>query len=147
MPRFFIYLFHHFKMITQVRQDTLHRNADDYLQRGRSVANTLMNHYLLREDYGDFFIVPVFITRDSNCLEESNYRCAKEAIWKESSHGETTELSFGHWGYGWFNMMVVHPDDVPGVATAVKIACALEDYPVLNEEDYSSQEHDAAQEY
>lgn len=48
---------------------------------------------------------------------------------------------FGHWGHGWFEIILVDPSRAAEVQA---IADQIEDYPILNEEDYSAREYVAA---
>lgn len=90
-------------------------------------------------DRGDWIVVPVGQNRDSDCLSESNFAQALEALGGESNTIEVHR--FRHWACGWFEIILAHPDCALDVA---EIACALDGYPILNEEDYSRREHEAA---
>lgn len=59
----------------------------------------------------------------------------------ETSDFETHR--FGHWGPGWFEILVVRPGSACH-REAQRIAAALDSYPVLNEEDFSSRSHEAS---
>lgn len=90
-------------------------------------------------DRQDWIVAPVIRTRDSGVLEESNFASALESLGGES---ETVEVHrFGHWGPGWFEILLVDPSRAESVA---EIACALADYPILNEHDHSEREWEAA---
>lgn len=52
---------------------------------------------------------------------------------------------FGHWGPGWFEIILVAPD-TPEANKAHAWADALADYPVADDEDYSEREWSAANE-
>lgn len=93
------------------------------------------------EDRNNWLLVPVGRNRDSGPLEESNFEAALEILGGES---ETVEVHrFGHWGPGWFEIIICHPSRLKDVED---VAHSLEDYPVLNDEDHSSREWDAMQE-
>lgn len=86
-------------------------------------------------DRQDWLVVPISRTRDSGPLADSNVDAALEILGGES---DTVELHrFGHWGPGWFEMIIVHPDRYRDVED---IAAKLENYPVLNEDDYAERE-------
>lgn len=86
-------------------------------------------------DRQDWFVAPVSRNRDSQSLAESNFAAALETLGGES---ETVEVHrFGHWGPGWFEIILVHPSRF---ADAQAIADRLEIYPILDEEDVSARE-------
>jgi hypothetical protein len=58
---------------------------------------------------------------------------------------ETVEVHrFGHWGPGWFEIILVHPDRETEID---ELEGSLENYPVLDDEDYSRREYDDCCEY
>ena len=86
-------------------------------------------------DRQDWLVLPVTRNRDSQSLAESNFTTALEILGSES---ETVEVHrFGHWGPGWFEIILVHPSRF---ADAQAIADRLESYPILDEEDVSARE-------
>ena len=92
-------------------------------------------HGLGLEDRQMWLVCPVMKTRDSGPLEESNFDAALAILGGES---ETVEVhSFNHWACGHFEIILCHPDLEEKVD---EIQSALEDYPVLDEEDYSRRE-------
>lgn len=91
------------------------------------------------DDRQDCLVLPVSRTRDSGPLDDSNVDAALEILGGES---DTVELHrFGHWGPGWFEIVLVHPSRK---ADAEGIARRLEHYPVLDEEDLSRREQEEA---
>ena len=89
-------------------------------------------------DRQDWILVPVGRNRDSDCLDESNFETALEILGGES---ETIEVHrFGHWGCGWFDIILAHPDRENEVE---EIESALENYPVLDENDHSERQYHA----
>jgi hypothetical protein len=71
-------------------------------------------------------------------LEESNFAAALRILGGES---DTVEVHrFGHWGPGWYEVILVHPDRA---GDAEEIEASLEDYPVLDDTDLSEREHEA----
>jgi hypothetical protein len=77
--------------------------------------------------------------RDSDCLAESNFACALERLGGES---ETVQvLHFGHWAVGWTEWIATLPQHQEAVE---KMEDALDSYPVLDEDDYSERETNAA---
>ena len=91
------------------------------------------------DDRQDWFVLPVMRTRDSEVLTESNFHSALEIMGGES---DTVEVHrFGHWGPGWFEIIIIHPSRA---SEGEKMEDALEDYPVLDEDDYCEREYEAA---
>ena len=83
-------------------------------------------------------------TRDSDCLTRSNFAAALEALGGES---DTVEVHrFGHWGPGWFEIILIDPSDTARIKIAEDIEAALADYPVLDDSAYSELEQEAIQE-
>ena len=92
----------------------------------------------------DWFVAPVTQTRDSDILTESNFATFLRELGGES---DTVQVHrFGHWGVGWFEVIVIDPADVASVQCAEEMESALEDYPVLDDEDHSSREYEQAAE-
>lgn len=84
----------------------------------------------------DWIVCPVIQTRDSGCLETSNFAAALEILGGEC---ETVEVHrFGHWGPGWYEIILVSPERAAAVED---IAAALENCPALDEDDLSEREH------
>ena len=95
-------------------------------------------------DRSDWYVMPVFQNRDSQPLEQSNFDCFVKALGGESETVEVHRL--GHWGPGWYELIIVHPDDIEKLDNAYDMAGALQDYPVLDDEDNSRRECEAADE-
>lgn len=94
------------------------------------------------DDRQDWLVVPCPRNRDSDCLQESNFRSALRMLGGESDTVE--RYSFGHWACGWFEIILVQPGtDSERIAT--EIETSLEHYPVLDENDWSDLEHETAQ--
>ena len=93
----------------------------------------------------DWLVVPVTQTRDSGVLDRSNFRSYLKALGGES---DTVEVHrFSHWGPGWFEIIIIDPTDTAKVETAQEIADALEDYPIVDEDNYSELEYEGACNY
>lgn len=92
-------------------------------------------------DRQDWLVAPVSQTRDSEALDQSNFATALSRLGGES---ETIEVHrFGHWGPGWFEIILIDPSDTARVEVAESIESSLEDYPVLDEMDLSNREYAA----
>lgn len=91
-------------------------------------------------DRQDWLVCPVTRTRDTpdnDLLAESNFSAMLDALGGE---GENVEVyRFGHWGPGWFEIILVRPG-TPEETTAREQEERLENYPVLDEDDFSRRE-------
>lgn len=75
-------------------------------------------------------------------LGESNQEALKAALDESDPSGETYELQrFAHWATPYERFIVAPNSNAHRVA--VECICALADYPVLDESDYSQRVHDA----
>jgi len=81
--------------------------------------------------------------RDSDLLTESNFECALAALGGESD--TVRVVREGHWAVGWVEWIAIHESDTKALNIADDILCALSDYPVLDESDFSEREWNAAQ--
>lgn len=97
---------------------------------------------LALDDQQDWLVIPCSRNRDSNCLSESNFHTALKLLGGES---ETVEVhSFNHWACGWFEIIIVHPSRE---IDAQDIEDSLENYPILDEMDFSDREYERAGNY
>ena len=90
-----------------------------------------------------WFVAPVGRNRDSGPLDESNFAVALKMLGGESATVEVHR--FGHWGPGWFEIILVAPESMAH-RQCVVIESSLADYPVMDEEDYCRREQDEAEE-
>jgi hypothetical protein len=97
------------------------------------------------ETWYDYYVGPSR-HRDSDDLTESNFHTALKDLGDDE--GEETETVFvvreSHWAVGFVEWIAVHKDDEAAVAKLTEIEAALEQYPVLDEEDLSEREMDSA---
>lgn len=88
--------------------------------------------------FSDVYVV-VTRSRDSSTLEESNWRSALKRLGGES---ETVQIyRFGHWACGWWEALCVTGASIP---VGEEIYQELEQYPVVDEADWSMLEFDNA---
>ena len=97
--------------------------------------------YYMGETYYDYYVV-LSHHRDGDDLEESNFQSALGMLGGESETVIVARAS--HWAVGWVELLLVHESDTDAIETAQDILNRLEDYPVLDEEDYSQRESDHA---
>jgi hypothetical protein len=88
------------------------------------------------DDRQEWFVVPVMQTRDSDAMSESNFAVALRILGGEIE-GEVEVHRFGHWGPGWFEIIIAHPRRGGEVD---EIEASLADYPVLDDSDFSERE-------
>lgn len=88
----------------------------------------------------DWYVAPVVVTRDSDALTRANWEVQSRFI----PECDDCEIhTFGHWGPGWFQLMLVRPN-TPAHAEALRLAKRLEDYACLDEDLFSELEQEAA---
>jgi hypothetical protein len=88
-----------------------------------------------------WWVLPCGRNRDSDCLTESNFAVALKMLGGE---GENVQIHrFGHWACGWYELIVVRPE-TDQARIAEEIEGSLEEYPVLDDSDFSDREHEAA---
>jgi hypothetical protein len=102
---------------------------------------TQFDRHIELDEREDWLVVPVSRTRDSGCRAESNFHTALEIFGGESEDCEVHR--FGHWGPGWFEIIIINPANADLLSKAEDIERALENYPVLDDEDLSEREHEA----
>ncbi len=94
------------------------------------------------DDIDDWFIAPIGQNRDSDILTESNFAMAVEALEKAEGEGgdDFRVISCNHWACGWVEYIILRPGS-KCVEVMEDIESRLEDYPVLNDEDFSEREY------
>jgi hypothetical protein len=83
-------------------------------------------------------------SRDADALTRSNFESALREIGGETDTVQVIEEN--HWAVGWVSWIGIHESDVRALRTADAIAEALEDYPVVDEEDFARVEMEEADE-
>ena len=95
------------------------------------------------DDRQDWLVGPCSITRDSGILDLSNWHSMIADFERIDPDGEDHEIhSFGHWACGWFEIVLIRPNSAVA-QSAEEIEGALENYPVLSDDDYSEREYEA----
>jgi hypothetical protein len=80
-------------------------------------------------------------SRDSRCLEESNFECILKAL---GGRGDNVLVArYRHWAVGWIEEIYVRPN-TEQATKAQELRDLLEAYPILDEEDFSRREQEAA---
>lgn len=86
---------------------------------------------------GDWLIAYA-IHRDSGTLERSNWTAFLETLGGEG--GTIAIERSSHWAVGWVDYLVIDPSDKAKVELAESLRARLEDYPVLDEMEWSKLE-------
>lgn len=82
--------------------------------------------------------------RDSDVLTVSNFYSGLQAIGGETD--TVVAVTENHWAVGWVEWIAIHESDTVALQKADAIMGRLEDYPVVDEEDFSEQEIEEANE-
>lgn len=92
------------------------------------------------------WLVALVHHRESDLVTESNWHVGCGMIEAAGVDPEDYEQhSFNHWAVGWVEIMLVRPGTVAH-ARALTIEARLADYPLLDDDDHSQREQDAANE-
>jgi hypothetical protein len=92
---------------------------------------------------GDWLAV-ASVHRDADILEQSNFAAFTAALGGESEHVAIERAS--HWAVGWVDRLIIDPTASNVVAKAESLAARLEDYPVIDDDDFSRREWEARSE-
>ena len=95
-------------------------------------------HFYSGEHWDGWMVAGSTRTRDSDCLEESNFHTTVKMLGGESD--DVQIVREGHWACGWVEWIAVKGDSVAKLAD---IDQRLESYPILDDEDFSQREDDA----
>lgn len=87
--------------------------------------------------------------RDSSVLEDSNAAAIQKVLEREEFEADVSEQEHSHWACGWVKGYAIRTIGEDGKATPafkalVEIACQLDEYPLLDEDDFSERELEAA---
>ena len=105
-------------------------------------------------DKSDWLVVET-VNRDSDCLSRSNYRCFVQLLGGKQSDGAKGSQEINenvaieeatHWACGWLQYLIINPACGELVKLAGETLEKLDDYPVLNESDFSELESQEADE-
>lgn len=82
-------------------------------------------------------------TRDSDALSRSNFQSALRLLGGENDPGVLV-VRESHWAVGWVEWIAIHESWDETLEKANTIADKLEDYPVVDENDWSEMEFEEA---
>jgi hypothetical protein len=98
-------------------------------------------HYIGAE-WHEHYSAGVGQSLDSDCLERSNFAVMLAELGGESDTVIVVRES--HWAVGWVEWIAIHETDTAALAIADAACGRLEDYPILDEDDWSGREWNAA---
>lgn len=85
------------------------------------------------------WLVVLTRSRDSDRFTESNWKCAIERLGGEDEEAGVRIDRFGHWACGWWEALSVREGSDKALIGA-EIVAALEDCPILDEDDLTERE-------
>ena len=94
------------------------------------------------EVWPDYYSSGFGRSRDSDALERSNFRVAIDALGGESE--TVTIVRERHWAVGWVEWIAIHSSDTKALAVARQLCDRANNYPPLDEEDWSREELEEA---
>ncbi len=106
----------------------------------------------LGETWYDYYVAYGH-SRDSDLLTESNWDCfvtelkaIPESVNWERGESQWTIVRNSHWAVGWVEFIAIHKEAEAHIAKADELLGRIEDYPVLDEEDWSQRKSEAQSE-
>jgi len=85
------------------------------------------------ESYNDYYVL-LSRHRDSGLVEESNFQSALKAL---NGKSDTVKIIRAkHWAVGWIEVILIHESDKEAIEKGIEIEKSLENYPILNEDDF-----------
>ena len=117
-------------------------NLERWSSDGPTAFDTAANYG--GEDMGGTYVAPVSISRDTaDALTLSNWRVVTAELEPLCKHDESGIHRFGHWGCGWYELLLIHESDTKALKAADAWAASLADYCVADESDLIEAEHEA----
>lgn len=116
----------------------------EHLENLRALKRWTMPDSYWGAEWPEYF---VFIgqSRDADALTRSNFECGLRALGGESD--SVLVVRERHWAVGWVEWIAIHESNVEAILCADEMACALADYPVLDESHFSELESAEADQY
>ena len=109
---------------------------------------TEYDYHINVEEQENWLVAPVTTNRDADLLIESNWEIFCKHL--EENYAEYTDYQihrFGHWGPGWFELILINPECASLVKYAEECESALSGYPVLDEGNYSQKQWEYCRKY
>jgi hypothetical protein len=86
----------------------------------------------------EYFSACVGRSRDSDCMEESNFYFMLRALGGETNTVQVVREH--HWAVGWIEWVAIHESDEASLRKADELRQALDDDPVFDRDDLSERE-------
>ena len=96
------------------------------------------------DDYSDYYVIAE-TNRDADGLMDSNFSAIKKTLGDKGI--EYIDIRFNHWAVGWIEQLMVHQDNADGLKLADELNASIEDYPILDDDDYNERMNERVQEY
>ena len=117
-------------------------DVSNFVARGKYIPENIQkweraSNYM-GEDYDDYYVVYT-TSRDADLLGQSNWNAMLEKL--ENMDGVEV-IRASHWAVGWVEFIIVHEDFEDALMEADNLIAQLNEYPVLDEEDWSQREFD-----
>lgn len=93
-------------------------------------------------NWPEYYRAGVGQSRDSDDLEVSNFAAMLKDLGGETS--TVIVVRENHWAVGWVEWIAIHQSDEKALKIADENMAKLEDYPVLDEDDWSAREDESA---
>lgn len=107
-------------------------NLERWSENGPTAFDSAANYG--GDDKSEFFVAPCSVSRDTaDSVALSNWEVQKAKLESIATHEETEACCFGHWACGWYELFLIHEDDIPALEAASEMADSLENYPILDE--------------
>lgn len=95
-------------------------------------------------EHQEWLVSPIGHNRDSDECAESNWAYQATQLEEIDPEGEDHMVGdFGHWACGWFEVVLVRPGS-PAHDLVRNLAERLDNYPLLDEDDFSERERESA---
>ena len=95
------------------------------------------------ETYYDYYVL-LSHHRDSGLVDKSNFQSALKMLNGESDTVKIVRAK--HWLCGWVEMILIHESDKESIDKGNEIEKALENYPILDEDDFYERESEKREE-
>jgi len=108
---------------------------------GKYAPTPLDTKGLALPDRQDWLVGPCTLSRDSDAVSRANWQALLNLL--RATDGDFEVHRFGHWACGWFELLLVRPGSA-AETMAHDAESALADYPILDDELFSLEEHSDA---
>lgn len=96
------------------------------------------------DDYSGYYIV-ASTHRDADDIVSSNFSSIKKTL--DDKEIVYIDIRFNHWVVGWIEQLMIHEGDDIGLSVAEELNVSIEDYPILDDDDYNERRNDRVYEY